>query len=151
MPARKRRFSLLGGKLTAYRAMSEDLVNRLGKWFEMKPAWTALAPLPGGDLDTRGLEGLLADLAEQHAYLPKETAQRLAQAYGRRAFHMLGGAKTLNDLGPRLVGDLYQRELDYLRAEEWAQTADDVLFRRTKLGVGADPREVEVLKTAMQT
>jgi glycerol-3-phosphate dehydrogenase len=143
--------SLLGGKLTAYRAMSEDLVNRLGKWFEMKPAWTALAPLPGGDLDTRGLEGLLADLAEQHAYLPKETAQRLAQAYGRRAFHMLGGAKTLNDLGPRLVGDLYQRELDYLRAEEWAQTADDVLFRRTKLGVGADPREVEVLKTAMQT
>lgn len=141
--------SLIGGKLTAFRAMSEDVVNKLGHWFAMRPAWTANEPLPGGDLGERGFDGLLADLARDHAYLSAPAARRIAHAYGRRAANMLGDAKRLEDLGPRLIGDLHARELAYLREHEWAKTADDVLFRRTKLGVGANPAEIEALRTVV--
>lgn len=141
--------SLIGGKLTAYRAMSEDVVNKLSSWFVTRPAWTESEPLPGGDLGPRGFEGLLADLTRDHTYLPEATRRRMAHAYGRRVFNVLGDAKGLNDLGPRLAGDLYQRELDYLREQEWAQTADDVLFRRTKIGIGASTEEFAAVKAAL--
>ncbi|MBY0530431.1 MAG: glycerol-3-phosphate dehydrogenase [Xanthobacteraceae bacterium] len=142
--------SLIGGKLTAFRAMSEDVVNKLGHWFAMRAPWTENEPLPGGDLGERGFEGLLADLARDHAYLSSSTMRRIAHAYGRRATNMLGDARKLEDLGPRLVGDLHQRELDYLRAHEWAKSAEDVLWRRTKLGIGAAPAEIESLYAAMR-
>jgi glycerol-3-phosphate dehydrogenase len=141
--------SLIGGKLTAYRAMSEDVVNKLGHWFAMRAAWTESEPLPGGDLGERGFEGLLTDLALQHPYLPGSTVRRLAHSYGRRAINMLGDAKKIEDLGTHLVGDLHARELDYLRAQEWAKSADDVLFRRTKLGVGASLSEIDAVRAAM--
>ncbi|MBK8007231.1 MAG: glycerol-3-phosphate dehydrogenase [Rhizobiales bacterium] len=141
--------SLIGGKLTAYRAMSEDVVNKLGHWLAMRAAWTANEPLPGGDLGARGFDGLLADLARDHAYLPAATARRIAHAYGRRVMNMLGDAKKIEDLGVRLAGDLHARELAYLREHEWAKTADDVLFRRTKLGVGASQIEIDAVKTAL--
>jgi glycerol-3-phosphate dehydrogenase len=142
--------SLIGGKLTAFRAMSEDVVNRLKDTFGMRGPWTANEPLPGGDLGARGIDGLLDDLARDHAYLPAATARRLALAYGRRALKVLGDAKKTEDLGPRLIGDLHRRELDYLREHEWAKTAEDVLWRRTKLGIGAAAAEVEALQHAMQ-
>ncbi len=129
--------SLIGGKLTAYRAMSERIVDKLSYWLVLRPAWTASEPLPGGDLGERGYEGLLSDLAQSHAYLAPSTIRRIAGAYGRRAFNMLGDAKSLEDLGTRLVGDLQRREFDYLRTQEWAKTSDDILWRRTKLGLGA--------------
>jgi glycerol-3-phosphate dehydrogenase len=141
--------SLIGGKLTAYRSMSEHVVDKLSYWLVTRPAWTADEPLPGGDLGERGYDGLLADLARDHPYLGPATIRRVASAYGRRAYNMLGEAKSLDDLGPRLIGDLYRRELDYLCAQEWARTADDILFRRTKLGVGASAADVEALKAAM--
>ncbi|MGE0604129.1 MAG: glycerol-3-phosphate dehydrogenase C-terminal domain-containing protein, partial [Xanthobacteraceae bacterium] len=74
---------------------------------------------------------------------------RIAHAYGRRAVNMLGDAKRLEDLGERLVGDLYRRELDYLRAQEWAKTAEDVLWRRTKLGIAASESEVAAVRAAL--
>jgi len=140
--------SLIGGKLTAFRAMSEDVVNRLSHWFAMGPAWTANEPLPGGDLGERGFDGLLSDLALLHPYLPDATARRIARSYGRRATNMLGNAKRIEDLGPRLAGDLHARELDYLREYEWAAAAEDVLFRRTKLGVGATSAETDAVQAA---
>lgn len=142
--------SLIGGKLTAYRSMSEHLVDKLSYWLVMQPAWTANEPLPGGDLGERGMEGLLADLAVRHAYLPESLRHRLAANYGRRAFNVLGEASGIEDLGPRLIGDLHRRELDYLRAQEWAQTAEDVVWRRTKLGVGAPADEIEAVKAALR-
>lgn len=141
--------SLIGGKLTAFRAMSEDVVDKLGHWLALRGAWTADEPLPGGDLGERGFDGLLADLARDHAYLPDATRRRIAHAYGRRVVNMLANARKVEDLGPRLAGDLHARELEYLGAQEWAQTADDVLFRRTRLGVGASEAEIEAVKAAM--
>jgi glycerol-3-phosphate dehydrogenase len=140
--------SLIGGKLTAYRAMSEHVVDQLAYRLVIRPAWTANEPLPGGDLGERGYDGLLSDLAQNHAYLSPATIRRLASSYGRRAFNMLGDAASLDDLGPRLAGDLHRREFDYLRAEEWAKTAEDILWRRTKLGLSAGAEEIENLKAA---
>jgi glycerol-3-phosphate dehydrogenase len=142
--------SLIGGKLTAYRAMSEHVVDQLAYRLVIRPAWTANEPLPGGDLGERGYDGLLSDLAQNHAYLSPATIRRIASAYGRRAFNMLGDAGSLDDLGPRLAGDLHRREFDYLRAEEWAKTPDDILWRRTKLGLSAGAQEIENLKAAFQ-
>jgi len=140
--------SLIGGKLTAFRSMSEDVVNRLSRWFPLRSAWTANEPLPGGDLGARGVEGLLADIERQHSYLPDAMLRRIAAAYGSRAIDMLGDAKKLEDMGLRLAGDLHARELDYLRKYEWAATPEDVLFRRTKLGVGTSKAEIEAVKAA---
>jgi glycerol-3-phosphate dehydrogenase len=140
--------SLIGGKLTAYRAMSEHIVDKLSYWLVLRPAWTASEPLPGGDLGERGYEGLLSDLAQNHSYLAPSTIRRIATSYGRRAFNMLGDAKSLEDLGPRLVGDLQRREFDYLRTLEWAKTPDDILWRRTKLGLAATAQDIENLKAA---
>jgi glycerol-3-phosphate dehydrogenase len=142
--------SLIGGKLTAYRSMSEHVVDKLSYWLVLRPAWTADSPLPGGDLGARGYEGLLADLARDHSYLSPATIRRIATAYGRRAFNMLGDAKSLDDLGPRLVGDLHRREFDYLRTQEWAKTPEDILWRRTKLGLSASAEEIENLKAAFK-
>lgn len=142
--------SLIGGKLTAYRAMSEHIVDQLAYRLVIGPAWSANEPLPGGDLGERGYDGLLSDLARNHSYLSLATIRRIASAYGRRAFNMLGDAGSLDDLGPRLAGDLHRREFDYLRAEEWAKTPDDILWRRTKLGLSAGADEIENLKAAFQ-
>jgi glycerol-3-phosphate dehydrogenase len=142
--------SLIGGKLTAFRSMSEHVVNKLAYRLVVRPPWTAGEPLPGGDLGERGYDGLLSDLALNHPYLAPATIRRIATAYGRRAFNMLGDAKAIDDLGAPLVGDLRARELAYLRKHEWAKTADDVLWRRTKLGLGASAAEIENLKAAFK-
>jgi glycerol-3-phosphate dehydrogenase len=142
--------SLIGGKLTAYRAMSEHVLDKLSYRLVIRPAWTANEPLPGGDLGPRGYDGLLSDLARDHSYLSSATIRRIASAYGRRAFNMLRDAASLDDLGPRLAGDLHRREFDYLRTQEWAKTPEDILWRRTKLGLSASTQEIENLKAAFQ-
>ncbi len=137
--------SVFGGKLTTYRRVAEMAVDKLRHWFVLGPAWTGEAPLPGGDF-MGGIDRLLAELSAAHPYLPAPLARRLASAYGTRALRILGRAKRLEDLGPRIVGDLHAAELDYLRREEWARTAEDLLWRRTKLGLGASAAEVTALK-----
>jgi glycerol-3-phosphate dehydrogenase len=141
--------SLIGGKLTAYRSMSETVVDRLGKWLPLRPAWTARALLPGGDLGERGMDGLLADLAVRYPFLAEDHRLRLARAYGSRAVRVLGDASSLEALGPAVAGNLHQREIDYLREQEWAMTADDILWRRSKIGLVASAEEVFRLDAAM--
>jgi len=98
-------------------------------------SWTADIPLPGGDIEAGNFDLFVAQLQEDFAWLPAETLWRLARAYGTRAIALLGDAQGTNDLGENLGGDLYARELDYLASEEFAQIADDVLWRRSKLGL----------------
>ncbi len=141
--------SVFGGKLTTYRSLAEKVVAKLEHWFIPEPAWTGSVPLPGGDLGPGGVEGLVAGLRTRHSFLTETLARRWAHAYGTRAWKILGDVKRRDDLGPCLVGDLHATELDYLRREEWASTADDVLWRRTKLGLGASAAEVAALKAAL--
>jgi glycerol-3-phosphate dehydrogenase len=143
--------SVLGGKLTTYRRLAEAVLAKLGKRFVMGKPWTANEPLPGGDIGERGVQGLIAEILEQHPYIEEPLARRLAYSYGTRAWKIIGSITKASDLGLRLVGNLHRIELDYLRGEEWARTPEDVLWRRTKLGLLAGPAEMASLRAALGT
>jgi len=131
--------SIFGGKLTTYRKLAEHAMERLAPVLGCTAGpWTAAAVLPGGDLPDADFERFLAAFRAEHPWLPSPLARRLARAYGSRAEKIVEGRQGLNDLGQNLGGDLYEAELDYLAAHEWAKTADDVLWRRSKLGLHLD-------------
>ena len=140
--------SVLGGKLTTYRRLAEAVLAKLKHRLIVQRPWTADEPLPGGDLGAGGIEGLIGEIGVRHAYLPVATVRRLAFSYGTRAWRIVAATKRIEDLGPKIVGDLYRAELDYLRQEEWTRTPEDVLWRRTKLGLAASPAEVAALASA---
>jgi glycerol-3-phosphate dehydrogenase len=130
--------SLLGGKLTAYRLVAEQAMDRAGKILGMRGgAWTASTCLPGGDLPGGDLDVYADTLAARYRFLGPGEAWRLAQAYGGLAEQVLSGAGRREDLGRDFGLGLSQREVDYLVAREWARTADDILWRRSKLGLRA--------------
>ncbi|WP_370031715.1 glycerol-3-phosphate dehydrogenase [Qipengyuania mesophila] len=127
--------SVYGGKLTTYRRLAEHALERLGNAITIpgKP-WTASTPLPGGDLEG-DFAGFLWQAHERWPWIPPEMLQRLARAYGTRIVDLLGDATSLSELGEDLGGTLYEAELNYLVAHEYAHTAEDVLWRRSKLGL----------------
>ena len=98
-------------------------------------ALAAEAPLPGGDFPVDGVDGLVADLRREHPFLDERWARRLIRAYGTDAARMLSGAASKDDLGRDFGATLTEREVDWLMRREWARTADDILWRRTKLGL----------------
>ena len=127
--------SVFGGKLTTYRTLSEAAVDRLKPFFtHMGPSWTANAPLPGAE-NLHTPEALSQALQRSHPWLPEGLAERWSHSYGSRTDHLLSGARTLEDLGPLLGADLYAIEVDYLLRHEWAMEAEDILWRRSKLGL----------------
>ncbi|MDP6788821.1 MAG: glycerol-3-phosphate dehydrogenase [Rhodospirillales bacterium] len=128
--------SVFGGKITTYRRLAERALDRLRPFVGLKaPPWTGEAPLPGGDLGADGVEGLLARLADALPWLPAPLRRRYAGAYGNLVFTILDGAGQLDDLGEDFGGGLYAAEVRHLVNREWARTPDDVLWRRTKLGL----------------
>jgi glycerol-3-phosphate dehydrogenase len=145
--------SVFGGKLTTYRRLAEAVLHRLAPYLPAttgrRAGWTAEAPLPGGDFPIDGLAKLAGALAAEHPFLTAAHAERLAAAYGTRAERILGDAREPADLGCWFGATLTQAEVRYLMDEEWAQTADDVLWRRTKLGLAVAPREAERLADFM--
>ena len=125
--------SVYGGKLTTYRIVAEAAINQLGRFFpRMKPPWTRKAKLPGGDFDLP--ESLFRDIATRYAWLGPDLITRWQQNYGTLIYDILGDAKSMADLGVNFGHQLYKREVDYLHRKEWAFTAEDILWRRTKLG-----------------
>ena len=123
--------SVFGGKITTYRRLAEEALEKLQA---PGAAWTAGASLPGGDF-SGGLPALDADLAARHPWLPVALLRRLARAYGTETTRLLGEATTMAELGRDYGAGLTDRKLDWLRAEEWARPAEDVLWRRGKLGL----------------
>jgi len=138
--------SVLGGKLTTYRRLAEAVLGKLRHRLIMQAPWTAEEPLPGGGIGSGGVEALIGEISARHSFLPAALVRRLAFAYGTRAWRIIGDAKSMEDLGPAIVGDLHRAELDYLRREEWAKTPEDVLWRRTKLGLAATRGEIAALE-----
>jgi glycerol-3-phosphate dehydrogenase len=126
---------IYGGKITTYRRLAEAALAKLSHVFQIGPAWTAGAPLPGGDLKGETIAGFAQRFAREYAFLPASLANRLVAAYGTRAVDVVAGARSLDELGPRFGVDLTAAEVRYLMRFEWAQTADDVLWRRSKLGL----------------
>jgi glycerol-3-phosphate dehydrogenase len=127
--------SVFGGKITTYRKLAEAALDKFAGLFGDRPAWTRRSHLPGGDVAVGGVERLIADTRLAWPFLTDAHARRLIRAYGTRVDRILSGAKTLDDLGPGLGADLTGAEVRYLMTHEWAQTEDDVLWRRTKLGL----------------
>ena len=131
---------VLGGKITTHRRLAEAALEKLRPWFPGLPgAWTAGAALPGGDFPWDGAPALAAALREAHPFLTPDWAARLTRLYGTEARALLAGARTAADLGEAFGATLTERELAWLRDREWARTAEDVLWRRTKLGLRLSP------------
>ena len=128
--------SIYGGKLTTYRRLAEDVVDALapGLGCTARP-WTAGQPLPGGDMQQADFDAFLKALSARYAGLPGALLHRYARAYGTRAERILAGAASPADLGEDVLPGLHAREIDYLRREEWAVTAEDILYRRSKLAL----------------
>jgi glycerol-3-phosphate dehydrogenase len=126
-----------GGKITSYRHLAEAAVNKLAARLPSLtgPAWTATAPLPGGDFPPDAIDDLIEALGNEYEFLGEAQAERIARAYGTRAADWLGKARSWRDLGRQFGAGLSEAEIEYLRREEWASSADDVLWRRSKLGL----------------
>ena len=129
--------SVYGGKITTYRRLAEEAVDRLAPHIALfdKSHWTALEALPGGDFPVQGLAALAATLTVRYPFLGAIEPRRIAAAYGTLAPSWLGNARTWSDLGQGFGGGLSAAEVDYCMMREWARTVDDMLWRRTKLGL----------------
>ena len=137
--------SVFGGKLTTYRKLAESAMAELKPYFtQMRASWTATAPLPGGE-DMTTAQALTDAILAQYGWLPVDIAKRWAVTYGSRVWRLLDGIQGPEDLGQAIGGGLFSREVDYLRSEEWAVDAADILWRRTKLGLFTSPAEQQAL------
>lgn len=142
--------NIFGGKITTYRRLALSVLEMIEKALGAKgPDWTATALLPGGDFPTTGLADLEAALARDFAFLPRPLIARLARSYGTRARDLLAGATSIDDLGPHFGADLYGREVAYLMQHEWARRAEDVLWRRSKLGLRVSAEQAQALEAWM--
>ncbi len=127
--------TVLGVPLTGHRRFAERVVGMLSRQRKIPPAWTARAVLPGGGFPAKGGGDLVRALRAAYPFLAERHAARLVRAYGTRASMILTGARSADELGARFGADLTEAEVRYLVNEEWAATAEDVLWRRSKLGL----------------
>jgi glycerol-3-phosphate dehydrogenase len=142
--------SIFGGKITTYRRLAEHALEKLQPVLgSTARPWTAKAPLPGGDLPKGDFEAFVQDLHRGARWLPSDLARRYARAYGSRVTKLLAGARGLGDLGERLGDGLYEAEVEYLRRHEWAVTAEDILWRRSRLGLHVDADTVARLEARL--
>jgi glycerol-3-phosphate dehydrogenase len=129
--------SLFGGKITTYRCLAETALQKLSPYLPpMGPVWTKHAPLPGGDVPDYA--AFCKEVRERHKGIPADVLEGILSRHGGRAKAILGDAKKLEDLGTHFGAGLTAREVDDLVANEWAETADDILWRRTKCGLHMD-------------
>ncbi len=140
--------SIFGGKITTYRRLAEEVIERLQPYLPraIKPgAWTANSPLPGGDFSVDGVGDLERKIARAYPFLPTDDVSRLAAAYGTRTASILGGSGDLRALGRDFGASLSEAEVRYLVANEWAQTTEDIVWRRSKLGLRLTPPQIQAL------
>jgi glycerol-3-phosphate dehydrogenase len=143
--------TMFGGDVTTVRRRAEQAVSQLARVFSMGPNWTAAAPLPGGDFAWDRFDAEVEAARERWRFLTETEAQRLVGAYGSRLDDVLGGAKTRDDLGQSFGPELSEAEVRYLMTKEWARFPDDVLWRRSKLGLTMSPAAQEALAAFMAT
>jgi glycerol-3-phosphate dehydrogenase len=143
--------TVYGGKITTYRTLAEAALGKLAPTLRQGATWTADAPLPGGDFPHDGIDALVARARGLWPFLAEPHARRLTRAYGTRLDRIVGAARDMAALGERFGGDLTAAEVRYLMRHEFAETADDVLWRRSKLGLRLGPEAVAALTRFMET
>jgi glycerol-3-phosphate dehydrogenase len=140
--------SIFGGKITTHRRLAEEALEKLAPYLQgtkAREGWTAKAPLPGGDFDVSAIAKLIAELSSNYPFLTAGQANRLAHAYGTRAAKLLDDAKSSQDLGRSFGAGLTEAEVTYLIGSEWARTAEDIVWRRSKLGLRLSPAEIAAI------
>ena len=143
--------TIFGGDITTSRRRAEKAVSKLTRFYPMSARWTAKAPLPGGDFAWRRFENEVDAARERWRFLGEDQARRLVGAYGTNVKAILGDASERADLGPAFGPELTGAEVRYLMAQEWARFPDDILWRRTKLGLTMPPGDREALAAFMAT
>lgn len=143
--------TIYGGKITSYRHVAQHAVDELATHVAALTGkrWTAKIALPGGDFPTNGAAALRAIYRRQHTFLPIATVDRIVCAYGTDAHQWLGEAKSWDELGGEIAHGLSMAELRWMVTREWARDVEDVLWRRSKLGLLFDAEDVERLKNCL--
>jgi glycerol-3-phosphate dehydrogenase len=145
--------SVFGGKITTYRHLAESAIGRLAPFLPVLAGqgWTLTKPLPGGDFAMDGAGELGRNLASQYPFLPELLIRRWVRSYGTRSRIIAGAAQSIDDLGQHFGHGLYQAEVDYLLDHEWARSAEDILWRRSKLGLRMSPKETSQIGTYVES
>ena len=143
--------TIFGGDVTTSRLRAERAVSQLTPFYPMSPRWTAKTPLPGGEFAWAQFDAQVDRALERWRFLDEPQAQRLVGAYGTRVAAVLGDARERDDLGPAFGPELTGAEVRYLMAKEWARFPDDILWRRSKLGLTMPPGDREALAAFMAT
>lgn len=139
--------TILGGKLTTFRRLAEAALSKLAPHLPgIGGRWTATAHLPGGDFPAQGLDVLGRDFLARHPWLDAATGHRLVRSYGTRADRIIGSARNRAGLGEDFGVGLSEAEVDYLRSNEFASSAEDILWRRSRLGLRYSPQQIERLQ-----
>jgi len=141
--------TVFGGKITTYRRLAEEALARMRPFFPaMKGDWTAGEPLPGGDVGH--FNAFRDDMYRRYETLGRDLVDGIVRRHGSRSVRLLGHARTSAELGRSFGGGLTEAEVRYLVADEWAETAEDVLWRRTKCGLHMTPAEREAVAAYLQ-
>lgn len=143
--------TVCSGPAVLARQIAEAALDQMSRFFTGPPAWTRGSPLLGGDLPVDGIDALVAATEQRWPFLSAEHARRLVSSYGTRVAQILGSATQPGDLGAQFGADLTAAEIEYLIGEEWAETAEDVLWRRSSLGLRLSANEREALARFMAT
>jgi glycerol-3-phosphate dehydrogenase len=143
--------TVYGGKITTYRRLAEAALAKLAHTFRLAPSWTAGAALPGGDVPHDGIDALVRRARGLWPFVAETNVARLVRAYGTRLDRVLGEAKDIAALGERFGDALTAAEVRYLMRHEFAETADDVLWRRSKLGLRIGAEDAARLGQFMQS
>ena len=145
--------SIFGGKITTFRKLAETALKQLGPHLPPREGraagWTGREVLPGGDFDMQDFDGEVGRVRARHGFLSEPLARRLVRAYGTRVRILIGSASSLEDLGRDFGAGLTEAELRYLVRHEWARRADDVVWRRSKLGLRLSPEQIAEVDHAL--
>ncbi len=138
--------SVYGGKLTTYRKLSEHAMEKISHIFpNMRGAWTKDASLPGGDIQYEELQSYKMDMTAEYPWLDDTILYRMIDAYGTRVSAILNGKNSIADLGQHYGQGLYDAEINYLTQYEFAHSAEDILWRRSKIGLQMNPEQIKTL------
>ena len=149
-PGKAPLLSVLGGKLTTFRVLAETVMDMLAPFSGKDAAWTAGAPLPGGNIPACDFYRFQADLRIQYPWMEGALLRRFARSYGTLIYLILGDGKGPERLGYHYGDGVYEAEVDYLMKYEWVETIDDLLWRRSKLGLFVTPETKDALRLRLE-
>jgi glycerol-3-phosphate dehydrogenase len=143
--------NIFGGKITTYRKLAEAMLDKIEGLIGVRDGpWTAESHLPGGDFEVADYDKLVTELKNEYMFLDLSLAQRFIRSYGTDAWTMMEGAHSVGDMGQDFGGSLTAREVRYLMKYEWAESAEDVIWRRSKIGIQLDQEKILVLDNWMR-